>query len=53
VQILAKLRSVAMNALRLAGFWLITEGLAALARDIPGMLALLGWRQPAQALSSA
>ena len=53
VQILATLRSLAMNALRLAGFWSITEGLAALAHDIPGMLAMLGWRKPAQALSSA
>ena len=53
VQIQATLRSLAMNALRLAGFWSITEGLAALAHDIPGLLALLGWRQPAQALSSA
>jgi hypothetical protein len=42
-----------MNALRLDGFWSITEGLAALAHDIPGLLALLGWREPAQALSSA
>jgi hypothetical protein len=25
-----------MNALRLEGFWSITEGLAALAHDIPG-----------------
>jgi hypothetical protein len=40
-------------ALRLDGFWSITEGLAALAHDIPGLLALLGWREPAQALSSA
>jgi hypothetical protein len=53
VQILATLRSLAMNALRLAGFWSITEGLAALAHDIPGLLALLGGRKPAQALSSA
>ena len=53
VQILATLRSLAMNALRLEGFWSITEGLAALAHDIPGLLALLGWRKPAQALSSA
>ena len=35
------------------GFWSITEGLAALAHDIPGLLALLGWREPAQTLSSA
>ncbi len=40
-------------ALRLDGFWSITEGLAALAHDIPDLLALLGWREPAQALSSA
>ena len=32
VQILATLRSLAMNALRLEGFWSITEGLAALAQ---------------------
>lgn len=51
MQILATLRSLAMNALRLAGFWSIIEGLAALAHDNPGMLALLGWRQPAWALN--
>ena len=53
VQIMATLRSLAMNALRLDGFWSITEGLAALAHDIRGLLAVLGWREPAQALSSA
>ena len=47
------LRSLAMNALLIDGFWSITEGLAALAHDIPGVLALLGWRESAQALSSA
>jgi hypothetical protein len=52
-RIMATLRSLAMNALRLDGFWSITEGLAALADDIPGLLALLGWREPAQGLSSA
>jgi predicted transposase YbfD/YdcC len=52
VQIMATLRSLAMNALRLDGFWSITEGLAALAHDIKGLLALLGWGEPAQALSS-
>jgi hypothetical protein len=52
VQIMATLRSLAMNALRLDGFWSITEGLAALAHDIRGLLALLGWREPVQALSS-
>jgi hypothetical protein len=53
VQILATLRSLAMNALRLDGFWSITEGLAALAHDIRGLLALLGWREPSQGLNSA
>ena len=53
VQIMATLRSLAMNALRLDGFWSITEGLAALAHDIRGLLAVLGWREPAQGLSSA
>jgi len=51
--ILATLRRLAMNALMLEGLWSITEGLAALAHDIPELLALLGWREPAQALSSA
>ena len=53
VQIMATLRSLAMNALRLNDFWSITEGMAVLAHDIPGLLALLGWQKPAQALSSA
>ena len=53
VQIMVALRSLAMNALRIDRFWSITEGLAALADDSPGLLALLGWRKPAQALSSA
>jgi hypothetical protein len=44
---MATLRSMAMNALRLDGFWSITEGLAALAHDIRGLLRLLGWREPA------
>ena len=52
VQIMATLRSLAMNALRLDGFWSITEGLAALAHDIRGMLELLGWREPAQPRAS-
>jgi hypothetical protein len=50
---MATLRSLAMNGLRLDGFWSITEGLAALAHDIRGLLELVGWREPAQALSSA
>ena len=53
VQIMATLGRLAMNALRLDGFWSITEGLAALAHNIPGLLALLGWQKPCQALSSA
>jgi len=53
VQIMATLCSLAMNALRLDGFWSITEGLAVLAHDTKGLLALLGWREPAQALNSA
>jgi hypothetical protein len=52
VQIMATLRSLAMNALRLDGFWSITEGLAALSHDIRGLLALLGWREPPQVLAT-
>ena len=51
VQILATLRSMAINALRLEGIWSITEGIAALAHDIKGLLSLLGWRAMAQAPS--
>jgi len=47
VQILATLRSLAINALRLDGIWSITEGIAALAHDIKGLLRLLGWQEPA------
>ena len=46
VQILATLRSLAINALRLDGIWSVTEGIAALAHDIKGLLQLLGWREP-------
>jgi predicted transposase YbfD/YdcC len=46
VQILATLRSLAINALRLEGIWSVTEGIAALAHDIKGLLQLLGWREP-------
>jgi len=49
VQILATLRSMAINALRLEGIWSITEGIAVLAHDIKGLLTLLGWRAMAQA----
>ena len=51
VQILATLRSMAINALRLEGIWSISEGIAALAHDIKGLLTLLGWRAMAQAPS--
>jgi hypothetical protein len=44
---LATLRSLAINALRLGGIWSITEGIAALAHDINGLLRLLGWRPTA------
>jgi predicted transposase YbfD/YdcC len=47
VQILATLRSLAINALRLDGIWSITEGIAALAHDIKGLLRLLGSRPAA------
>ena len=53
VRIMATLRSLAMNALRLDGYWSNTEGMAALAHDIRGLLALLVWRESAQALYSA
>ena len=42
VRILATHLSLAMNALRLDGYWSITEGLADLAHDIRRLLALLG-----------
>jgi len=38
VQILATPRSLAINALRLDGIWSITEGIAALAHSIKGLL---------------
>ncbi len=52
VQILAMLRSMAINALRLNGIWSVTEGIAALAHDIKGLLCLLGWRAPDEPSSS-
>jgi len=45
VQILATLRSLAIDALLLEGLWSITNGVAALAHDIKGLLRLLGWRE--------
>ncbi|WP_010305743.1 ISAs1 family transposase [Synechococcus sp. CB0101] len=51
VQILATLRSLAINALRLDGTWSITAGIAALAHDIKGLRRLLGWQEPATTAS--
>ena len=48
VQIIAMLRTMAINSLRLNGIWSVTEGIAALAHDIKGLLRLLGWRAPAE-----
>jgi predicted transposase YbfD/YdcC len=48
VQILATLRSMAINVLLLGGIWSITEDIAALAHDIKGLLRLLGWRPAAE-----
>ena len=53
VQIMAKLRSLAMNALRLHSYWSITEGPVALTHDTRGLLVRLGWRQPSRVLSAA
>ena len=48
VQIIALLRTMAINALRLNGIWSVTEGIAALAHDNKGLLRLMGWRETAQ-----
>jgi len=53
VQILATLRSMAINALRLDWIWSITEGIAFLAHGIKGLLSLLGWQELATAASSS
>ncbi len=52
VQILATLRSLAIIALRLARIWSISEGIAAPANDIKGLLRLKGGRKPAAATPS-
>jgi hypothetical protein len=49
VQIVAMLRTIAINSLRPNGIWSATEGIAALAHDIKGLLLLLGRREPATA----
>ena len=53
VGVMATLRSLAMDALRLGGFWSITHGLDALAHDIKGLLELLGWREPSRKIGRA
>jgi hypothetical protein len=50
---MATLRSLAINALRLGGFWSITHGLDALAHDIKSLLVLVGWREPRRESRSA
>ncbi len=52
VQIVAMLRTMAINSLRLNGIWSVTKGIAALAHDFKGLLMLLGWRKPATARPS-
>jgi hypothetical protein len=45
VQILATLRTMGLNALRLVGMTSIAEGIAAVAHDIRALLRLLCWRE--------
>jgi hypothetical protein len=52
VQILASLRSLPINALRLDGIWSMTEGIAELAHDVKGLLKLMGWSAPAERRST-
>ncbi len=52
MRILATLRSLAMNALRLGDFWSITEGMAALAHNTKSLIRMLGWRELAAAKPS-
>ena len=42
------LRSMAINALRLGGFWFISLGLTALDHEIMGLLGLLAWQESAK-----
>lgn len=48
VQIIATLRSLAIKCPPLGWIWSITEGIAALAYDIKGLLRLLGLRPTAE-----
>ena len=52
VQIMAALRRLAKNAMRLIGSWSITEGVGTLSQYIRGLWELLGWREPNQTMSS-
>jgi hypothetical protein len=52
VQIVAMLCTMVINSLRLNGIWSVTEGVAALAHDIKGLLMVLGRREPATAQPS-
>lgn len=47
-QILARQRTIAIDALRLDGIKSISEGIAALAHPIRELLMLLGWRPAAE-----
>jgi hypothetical protein len=46
VQILATLRSMGLNTMRLAGMDSIANGMASVGHDIRHLLELLGWRSP-------
>jgi hypothetical protein len=51
VQIIAMLRTMAINVLRLKGIWSVTEGIATLTHDIKDCSASWGGvRQPSRAL---
>jgi predicted transposase YbfD/YdcC len=50
VQILATLRSMGLNTVRLAGLDSIANGMAALAHDFRHLLELLGWRRPEEGM---
>jgi hypothetical protein len=52
VQIVAMLRTMAINSLRLNVICSVTEGIPALAHDIKGLLMLLGLHAPAEPNSS-
>jgi hypothetical protein len=49
VRILATLRSLAINAVRLDGIWSMSESIGGLSHDIKGLLRRMGLREPAEA----